>query len=509
MNSVAFVPLYQLRQQAKAALDCISGGNESEAQRFLVELTGFDRLELLDRSALELHVPEISDLAKVLGEPHPPKREPGSDLSEVELPHLPGHYHVTATSEDHIERAVLSHCEKKHRRVGKTMSLCESKRGRFLSWAKVATRPVFDGKTITMPSFVAGDVGTKSQLFVCKMWRHRGPCRDYVFHRDYTRILSALKSREAWLYIVVTFDVKRWNAGRQAAWKQGWRALQRLRQRLERALGTQKTANGYVPINKLEYLCVMEQHASGWPHANLLLTWDGLRQLVGFEGEDYGNLEDLARRVERWIKDTAPQVGLGWSIKCSPLQSPEKMANYCSGKSVGNESDAPHDPQVSRIANEVNKQTKEYQVPVQAPPGTRRIRASRGLLPPIRRGDGSRLGAIYNPLAAEEYAGIIKGEPGASRGIRGGVNSPASPAKRGPPALVRGGRRGSGAPPTAPARRAGGSADIEQFTDPSSKRPKYDAPSSFVYRHESQLLESCALVAPCVSAAQRYSVSPF
>jgi hypothetical protein len=185
----------------------------------------------------------------------------------------------------------------------------------------------------------------------------------------------------------------------------------------------------------------MEQHRSGWPHSNWAIRFDLLDRV------DEEDLDEFARKMERWIKDTAPSVGLGHSVYCEILQGEKRASGYINKLSGEKDTPGPKDG-----AGEI---TKTSQVPLDAPLGTRRIRASRGLLPPLRTGDQGLGVAIIkaprkaiNPSEAPMEPAIIslsaaitptQGKPGQepgvppvlSVGVQGEQSSPASAAVRG------------------------------------------------------------------------------
>lgn len=408
------------------------------------------------------------------------------DKSSATLWKTPGgpspHYHldpVQTGSTPGAERFVVTWCSKKHakrKRDGRSITICNEGTGRFAHWKKEREGIAFDGRIPSRP-FLLERVDGQVRVFRCKSIRCP-KCRKQILHRDFVRINEALQKHGQWIYSVLTFDTKSWISGRESAWKNGWRTLQRFRQRLERHIGEQ-----------IRYIAVMEQHASGWPHVNFLFTWDSIDKL------DNHQANALAADLKKWMKRTAPAVGLGWSIEAGRLESREKIANYLSSVAAGSDGKAPEDDKLradrERFVNEVNaSQGKEYQIPTQAPIGIRRTRASRGLLPALWRGNGDSAGGLYlpSPKKGEDQ----RGEPG----TRGGVNSPRRAAKRGPEAPVPDAKRR--ASPSSRRAHAPSSADIGQVT--AAKRgssrllTRYSNISSTSYRHEVRVFEAIATI---------------
>ena len=291
----------------------------------------------------------------------PPRRLDGYAPAES-LP-LSRHYHTAEIPGDLNLMPCSDIHEQKHDHDGRSIDACELKSWGFAYWRR--------GATPRSPSFRLSEVDGGVTCFRCKSWRHRGECRDFVFRRDFKRIIDALESRPAWLFSVLTLNPDRWRGGAKSGYKNFWRCWQRLRQQLNRVVG-----------QKIEYIAVMEQHRSGWPHMNLVLYWKGM--------ENVEDLEAYAVAIERVMKDRAPSCGLGYSVYCEALQGRKQIAGYFSGQALGRRGNGPVREDVGadlrRVTGEISKQTKEYQIPTDAPFGFRRIRSSRGLMAPVTTG---------------------------------------------------------------------------------------------------------------------------
>jgi hypothetical protein len=297
-----------------------------------------------------------------------------------------GHFHAAYADDGDV---LIWHCTVKHRekKTGRSILACKiAQEGGEAAWKFVAWRRGLDERR----QFDGSDVDAKVFIFSCKSWRCAGNCRDYVFRRDMRRIIDALKKRPRWLVAVLTLSPKRWKSGRDSAYRNLWRRWQQLRARLARWLD-----------RKVEYIATIEQHTeriAGWPHVNLALYWRGMEDVRNFEG--YG------RGIRRWLKDQAPECGFGFSVECSPMRDAVNWGGYMAGASVGKRGTGPYkDKALAQVAGEILK--KDRQAPVSAPANFRRIRASRNLLPPLKKSDGEWALAI-----------AVKKHPEALRGRR-------------------------------------------------------------------------------------------
>lgn len=315
--------------------------------------------------------------------PTDPRRAPGSKA----LVNHGNHCHAVY-SEDGI---LIERCKVRHRmkKDGRSLLACQEAQAKGKApWKYVAwKREKENGRKM----FTGQSVGAEVECFWCKSWRCPGKCRDYVFRRDMKRIIEALGKRPRWLVAVLTLSPKRWRSGRDSAYRNLWRRWQQLRARLSRWL-----------CRKVEYIATVEQHTqrvAGWPHVNLALYWKGMEDVPDFEG--YG------RGIRRVLKDQAPKCGFGFSVECSPMRDAVDWGGYMAGTSVGKKGSGPYkDKALAQVAGEVLK--KDRQVPVSAPMNFRRIRASRKLLPRLKKGEG------------EWALAIAKKETPETKGRRGG-----------------------------------------------------------------------------------------
>jgi len=181
------------------------------------------------------------------------------------------------------------------------------------------------------------------------------------------------------VYCVLTFDPAafgdRWEAYREGGkcWNNS------LREAFRRSVGA------------VDYLQTWESTRRGWPHLNLILSGDRLREAVEAEGVERrrhvgkGNAGArwclFPKGWRRWLRDAAVRAGFGpvaWAEILAP-GSADAMAGY-----------------LVKLAQELTgaPAKKGDQTPIQAPRHFRRIRASRGLLPTAPKGSGEWTGAL-------------------------------------------------------------------------------------------------------------------
>lgn len=248
-------------------------------------------------------------------------------------------------------------------------------------WAPLAGRPHLpsinacerEAWSLTLWPKAGEEAGQPKRIpFLCGSWRCRR-CAAWRGAVDWRRCSKAVTGRDWWLYVVLTFDptayADKWEAFKEAGrcWNNS------LRESFRHKAG------------KVEYLQTWEATRNGWPHVNIVLTGDNLRDVVEAGGiqrrEHRGRTCLFPREFRRWMRDAAQRAGFGpvaWAEVLAP-EAKEAMAGY-----------------LVKLATELvgaaNK--KGDQSPVQAPRHFRRIRASRGLLPAGPKGTGDWTGAV-------------------------------------------------------------------------------------------------------------------
>lgn len=242
----------------------------------------------------------------------------------------------------------------------KSVEACEREDWSLLSWPADVT---FDPKT--------GEIHNPSgaepvrRRFLCGSWRCRR-CARWRGALDWARCAAAVSTRGWWLYIVLTFDPKAYGSVWEAYREAGRNWNDHLREALRHRGG------------KFQYLQTWEQHRSGWPHANVILSGEQLRDWVESLGVVDGETEAAGGRARRtrfpvgfrdWLVEAAKRAGFGGVVWAEIIDTanPESVAGY-----------------LTKLARELTGApggAKGEQSPTMAPRKFRRIRASRGLLP--------------------------------------------------------------------------------------------------------------------------------
>lgn len=224
-------------------------------------------------------------------------------------------------------------------RVGSSIKACLNNRKSFAFWKKETPSKVLFTK------------------FRCGSWRCPD-CASHVQHRDYARIREALDINPGrWLFLVLTFDPKRYD-DKESAYISIKRNTNALLKRLKREYG------------KILYIQSVEQHQKGWPHVNMLLKFD-----TEFIKTD----EDCEKFRARWFVPNAVDCGFGKMLSCEIAKGDgNAVANYIAKTGLA-------------IIGEVSKVS---QVPLNAPIGTRRIRATQKLLKPVKAENTENTGCL-------------------------------------------------------------------------------------------------------------------
>lgn len=224
----------------------------------------------------------------------------------------------------------------------------------------------------------------KARPFECKSWRHQGECRWWKASQDFSRISAGMKKFPDWFYLVLTFSPENTPTVYDTYDLAGtfWN---RLRTKASRKWG------------KLDYVCTVEAHVTsrrahlnvsvhnssmtayctvpGCPHGERVVCHvrgtdevchrPGCRNCRG-KGYRFRLCEGY-RRLRREIHDIAVQAGFGDHIWLEPVQDPDAVAGY-----------------LVKLSKELVGADQKSQVPdEEAPKHFRRLRSSRGLLPPV------------------------------------------------------------------------------------------------------------------------------
>lgn len=177
----------------------------------------------------------------------------------------------------------------------------------------------------------------------CRSWRHEGACRLWRGASDFQRVRKGIGSLDKWSSVVLTFA--------QGDWPSPWHQYRAsgvlwsyLRKRLDREFG------------HVNYIQTWERFQKGGIHVNIALS-----------NVDFSyRLENFGREnMERWLRPHARACGFGWRLSVKPMTDEGQLAGY-----------------MTKLAKELTGCGAKNQVPLDAPPHFRRLRASHGVLPP-------------------------------------------------------------------------------------------------------------------------------
>lgn len=186
--------------------------------------------------------------------------------------------------------------------------------------------------------------------FRCRSWRHPGECCLWKGAQDWTRVKEAISTRSDWTYIVLTYSQSDWQN-----WKDQYVAscqiFSALWKRLTRKFG------------RSQYIQTWERHQRGGLHCNVLIGNSTIFQSVR---DDYTHFK------RRWLRPNAVACGFGKINYATTFRkgTADSLAGY-----------------LTKLARELVGAGTKGQIPFDAPPHFRRLRASRGLLPPILKSE--------------------------------------------------------------------------------------------------------------------------
>lgn len=127
------------------------------------------------------------------------------------------------------------------------------------------------------------------------------------------------------------------------------------------------------PMGRFKFVTVVEQHRDGVPHMNVIVHSPALAQHLR---EHPPNAADVAaKRGPRWFRDLVAHVGWGPLASIGHAIGKHELASYVGKTGAGS---APHPTAVGEVV-------KLSQLPVMAPRRMRRLRSTKGWLPPARR----------------------------------------------------------------------------------------------------------------------------
>ena len=221
--------------------------------------------------------------------------------------------------------------------VPRYVRACQDKRWTLVTWAKDKPRE------------------KEYRCFECRSWRCTGKCSRANAAQWFARIKTAFdRSPSNWVFLTLTLDQRDWKASKgwtseEVAFRESNKCWALLQDRLKYAFGS------------FAYVCSVEQHKKGWPHFHIAIQNERIAAACALDGW---------RKFRReWLKPNAQAVGFGMICHIEPARDNDAIAGYivkCAGNPVA-------------LPGEL---VKESQLPVNAPKGFRRIRASKGFLPP-------------------------------------------------------------------------------------------------------------------------------
>lgn len=178
--------------------------------------------------------------------------------------------------------------------------------------------------------------------FHCRSWRHEGDCRLWKGSQDFARIKEAMEAYDNWCHITLTYDPRK-SLSLVRLFRVGVVLWAKLRKRMTRRFG------------KILYIQTWEIHRSQVPHVHLAVCNTEL--FAQADMDPVSNWKDV-------LQVMAHESGFGYIGWLERLRTRAAMAGY-----------------LTKLARELTGSGKEYQVPTNAPPHFRRLRASQGLLP--------------------------------------------------------------------------------------------------------------------------------
>lgn len=202
--------------------------------------------------------------------------------------------------------------------------------------------------------------------YTCGSWRHEGECARWKGAQDFVRCREAIEAHDHWTYLVLTYPARDW-PDKGALYKFGVVSWARLRKRLGREFGT------------LRYIQTWEQHRSGYPHCNCLISCQKLHEFCCA----HPSLSATGQMsiAEKHIGRIARACGFGWRTSADPMRSAAAMCGY-----------------LVKLAAELTGADSKDQRPVEAPRHFRRLRASVRLLPPVAKNPDLSGIMVFRPM---------------------------------------------------------------------------------------------------------------
>jgi len=236
--------------------------------------------------------------------------------------------------------------------------------------------------------------------YTCGSWRHPGPCARHSASMTFARIREAVQRPEydakGWVFLVLTLDRLGTFSGKtpwlnqSAAYKDLSRLSRNLHTKLRRAETFEAPCDAWA--------AVVECHRSGWPHVNELIYAPELAQKLR---EDYADGRKLglthreATLVRGELADCLTSTGWGVQSTAEAVESVDAVNGYITKLAAAGEATC-------------GELAKLCQVPMNAPPRFRRLRAAKNWLPKKRKDESITGTLIRNePAVARSEGGAI------------------------------------------------------------------------------------------------------
>ena len=192
--------------------------------------------------------------------------------------------------------------------------------------------------------------------YKCRSWRHTdSDCSKWKADHDFKRIEAGLKKRQGWVLLVLTLFRK--NLTPEEEYKLLTPKIYSLWKWIQRNYE-----------GEVAYIALVEEHKDGFPHVNMCIHSSGF----------LAAMKSNWRSCRQKLNKAAVRCGFGFRIWAEVVHSDKAIAGY--------------------FAKLVNEFTKTRQTPVGAPRHFRRLRASRGLLPPVYKNKDFTGGILQMPI---------------------------------------------------------------------------------------------------------------
>jgi|GEM_PF-2305678 len=236
--------------------------------------------------------------------------------------------------------------------------------------------------------------------YTCGSWRHPGPCARHSAAVTFARIREAVQRPEydpkGWVFLVLTLDRLGTFSGK-TPWlnqSEAYKDLSRLSRNLHTKLRRAQTFEALCDA----WAAVVECHRSGWPHVNELMYAPELAQKLR---EDYADGRKLglthreATLVRGELADCLTSTGWGVQSTAEAVESVDAVNGYITKLAAAGEATC-------------GELAKLCQVPMNAPPRFRRLRAAKNWLPKKRKDESITGTLIRNePAVALSEGGAI------------------------------------------------------------------------------------------------------